>query len=716
MGQRPEGRTRQDLSPLLKARSVAVVGISHPDRFGGMVFRNLKTFGYAGSIHGVNPRYETLYNRPCYDSLANLPERPDCALLALPNERLLAGLEEVGACGIPAAVIFASAYSDAEGEDSLLSGLRAIAEDKGIVLCGPNGMGFVSLGNRLAVTGYATDAGTRTGGISLITHSGSIWDAFLQNQRDLRFNYIISSGSEIVTTVADYMEFCLEDPTTKAIGLFLETVRDPATFEAALKRAAERDIPVVVLKTGRSRRGAELARAHSGALAGEDAAYDALFSRYGVSRCRSSDEMMDTLELFSSGMRPKTRFVSAIHDSGGERALLVDLAQATGVEFTPINEGTTARLSKVLESGLDPINPLDAWGTGNDAESIYEECLLALDDDPQTGLTLFSCDLYPLDDVDSFYPKIAEATLQRLKKPLAWMVHLSSGTSLAQMARLRSLGIPVLMGTETGLRALAHLLNYSEYQREGDSREGEIRALVRRFDGQSPGNLEALRLELQSAGRALDEYASKKFLAAYGIETTREIRAEGEGEVRRAGAEIGYPLVLKTAAGGLHKTELDGIRLGISNAEELALAYRDFESRLGTSVLVQEYLPEGPELLLGLVHDAQFGPMLSLGIGGIFVEVLKDTRMLALPTRAEEIRKALLGLRGASLFQGVRGAAAADLEAAVEAALNLSRLARDLGDGIEELDINPLRVLEDRAVALDALIIPRGEPGEARSP
>ena len=398
-------RPRQDLTPLLHARFVAIVGISGPERFGGFLFQNLIALGYEGAIHGVNPRYQTLYDRPCYGSLSELPEGPDCALLAVPNSRLLPSLEEAGACGIPAAVIFASAWSDPDEEPTLQTRLTEVARAHDMVVCGPNCMGFVSAGRRLAVSGYKVNPATPAGNVAVISHSGSIWEAILQNRRGVAFNSIVSSGNEMVTTTADYMQFALADESTRAIGLFVEAVRDPETFIAALAEAADRDVPVVALKTGRTERGARLAKAHSGALSGEDAAHDAIFAEYGVRRVTSVDEMLDTLELFATGMRPKTRFVSSLLDSGGQRALLVDLAEAEGVEFAPIREGTRAALAALIAPDLEPINPLDAWGTGSAAEDIYAECLLALDADPATGLTLFAVDLYPVeDDSPDAYP------------------------------------------------------------------------------------------------------------------------------------------------------------------------------------------------------------------------------------------------------------------------------------------------------------------------
>jgi len=693
---------RQNLTPLLQPKSLAIVGISQPGRFGGILAENVSQFGYEGTIYGVNPRYDSLYDRPCYASLSDLPERPDLAILAVPNEGLVASLEEVAQCGIPAAVIFASAYSEPDdGELSLRDQLGKIARGNDIVLCGPNGMGFVAPCHRLAVSGYQVNPKTPTGNVAMIAHSGSIWEAFLQNQRDVNFNYVISTGSEAATTMSDYMQFVLENESTRVVGLFLETVRDPETFQAALFEAAERDIPVVALKTGRSERGAELALAHSGALAGEDAAYDALFEHYGVRRTRSTDEMLDTLELFATGMRTKTHFVSAILDSGGQRALLVDLGEAEGVEFTPITEETQAKLSEVLEPGLDPVNPLDAWGTGNGADDIYAKSIQALDADPLTGITLLAVDLPPMDDGDSWYANIVRPMLSELRNPLAVLGHLSAATSATQAAELREMGIPVLMGTETGLRATRHVVEYSAYQRDRAAK-----ATARPCQVARPDNLAELRDRLAAASGALGEHDSKEILAAYGLTTTREIQAQTLEETLRAGEEIGFPVALKTCV-DLHKTERAGVLLGIANREELSEAYVDFEKRLGAEVLVQQMIPQGTELILGIVNDPQFGPMLTLGTGGIFVEVFNDVSMLMVPTTPDTVRKVLMRLRGAALLAGARGKAPADIDAIVQAVMGLSALAEDLGESIAEIDVNPLVALPDGAVVVDALIIPK---------
>lgn len=507
---------RPDLSPLLRARSVAIVGVSQVPRFGGWVVKNLRDFGYPGRIFGINPRYASLDDQPCYPSLSDLPEVPDCAILALPNERLLPALQQAAELNIPSAVIFASAYSaPVAGQPSLQDRLAEVARASGMVVCGPNCMGFHAFGQKLVVSGYPVAPGTPGGSVTFITHSGSVFDAVWQNQRGVCFNYVISSGNEIVTTLADYLQFALTDPDTRVIGLFLETVRDPQAFRAALRKAAGRDLPIVALKLGRSGRGAELALAHSGALAGEDAAYDALFAHYGVRRVRSLDEMMDALELFATGRRAPTRHIASLHDSGGERGLLVDLAEAEGVSLAPINAETTAKLAAALDPGLAPLNPLDAWGTGNDADRIYRACLLALDADPATGLNVFAVDLYPSEVQSSTYVEVALEVQSRLTKPLVFLSNLAASLGPVQSARLRGAGIPVLMGTEYGLRAIRHLLDYSEYQRRRATPIPDPSPVEKSADrgkgSPDPARVAEWRAELERAPAHSTNLRAKKF-------------------------------------------------------------------------------------------------------------------------------------------------------------------------------------------------------------
>lgn len=696
---------KKNIAAMLNAKSLAIVGISGPDRFGGQVYANLQLLGYEGKIFGVNPRYETLYDQKIYSSLSDLPEVPDCALIALPNSRLLPVVEEASELSIPSAVIYANAHGEENGIP-LQDALARTAKKSGMMICGPNSIGLISYHQKLSMSGYPIIPDTPAGNITFISHSGSVWEAMMHNNRGIHYNYVISAGNEMVTTMADYMLFALSDPDTKVVGMFVETVRDPDNFCQALEIAANQDVPVVALKVGRSKRGAQLTQAHSGALAGEDATYDALFKYYGVQRVRSLDEMMDTLELFDAGMRPKNSNLSAIFDSGGERSMLVDLAEDQGIEFTELNPKTITKLEEILEPGVEAGNPLDAYGTDNYIEQVFGGSMKAFDADPNSGLTILCVDLYRVGNQSPNYVSIIASIKDKFKNPFVVVANVSATASEILTARLREAGIPVLMGTETGVRAIKHLFDYADFQRElQENKEQSSKLTLDKLP--SKEKIDEIRKQLKSADSALGEVESKQILSEYGIRVSTEQIANSLDQALEVADEIGFPVVLKTAAGATHKTEVSGIHLNLANPEELISAYKDLESRLGTRVVVQEMVTEGVELLLGVIDDPQFGSLLMVGIGGILVEVMKDTQLIWLPTDAEKVEEAIRGLKFAEILNGVRGQEKSDLNAIVDTTLRLAHFALDCGDLIAELDINPLIAGPKGAVVVDALIIPK---------
>ena len=703
MSEKHEEKHMKNIAAMMKAKSLAIVGISGPDRFGGLVYDNLQVMGYEGKVYGVNPRYETLYGQRIYPSLSDLPEIPDCAILAVGNSRLLSTLEEAAALSIPSAVIFSSAFGEVDGAP-LQEALARVAKEAGMAICGPNGMGIISYQHKYAMSGYRVMPDKPAGNIAFLSHSGSVWDAVRQNNRNIDFNYMVSSGNEMATTVADYMLFALSDPSTKIVAIFLETVRDPDGFCEALKIASERDIPVVVLKVGRSIRGAKLAQAHSGALVGEDATYDALFKYYGVQRVRSLDEMMDTLELFDSGIRPHNSKLSAILDSGGMRSMLVDLAEDNGVEFAELAPNSVAQLDEILDPGIKVENPLDAFGTDDSWEKVFTGGMRILNADPDVGLTTLCVDLYPMNAEPPTYETITVDIQDDLKKPFAVLTNVSATSPEFKTSVFRNAGIPVLMGTETGVRAIKHVFDYAEFQRARANSSASVLS-----DLPSEEKIAEIRERLEKADTALDEVESKEILSEYGIRVSTEKVVTSLKQALSVADEIGYPVVVKTAAGATHKTEVNGIHLNLANSEELSAAYKDLESRLGPQVVVQEMITEGVELILGVIDDAQFGSLVMVGIGGILVEVMKDTKLIWLPTNAEQVEDAIRSLKFTELLSGVRGQEKNDMDAIVDTTLRLAQFAMDCGDLIAELDINPLIARPNGAVVVDALIIPKKE-------
>jgi putative YhdH/YhfP family quinone oxidoreductase len=694
-----EPRNEHRLRRMLAPESVALVGASTvPNVAGNDMVLELQVSRYRGRVYPVNPRYEEVEGWECFDSLTSLPEVPDLAVLGVGNarlEELVVQAIEIGVGGlvIPGSVLL----PDDTASNSLRSRIRTLAADAGLPIVGGNCMGFYNVENWFRAFPFNRPYELREGGVTLIAQSGSVLTALLWNDQKLRFNLAISPGQELVTTTADYMDYALELESTRVIALFIESVREPDRFIAALKKAAYRDVPVVALKAGRSPEAAKLALSHSGAIAGDDAAYQTLFERYGVLPVKSLDELAASALLLSDHRRPASGGLAAILDSGGERELLIDLADDIGVPFAQIGSETTAVLESELDHGLEPINPLDAWGTGNDYQSIFEHCWQALMDDDDTAIGVFVADLTSGFYLHESFARICRRVHRRTGKPIAMMTN-HIGTDSQDLARrMTDLGIPVLDGTVAGLLAVRNVLAYRDFV---------LRPLIATPWRPDRAVTERWRTRL-SEPRALTEGEGLSLLADYGVPVMDHALITDVEDAVSAADEIGYPVVLKTAVPGiLHKSDVGGVVLNLVDAEGVREAYTDLRDRLGDEVLVAPMIIPDVEMALGVVSDPQFGPMVLVAGGGVFIEVLGDRQLGLVPIDAPIARRMINKLAIAPILNGIRGRPAVNKESVATALVALSNLAADVGDLIAELDVNPLSVTTEGCVALDALVIP----------
>lgn len=699
----PDGRSA--LERMLEARSVAIVGASvREGSVGHQSLVELTEGGFGGEIYPVNPKYEEILGLRAYPSLALLAEadRPvDLVILAVSNALLEEQLSAAAELGAGGAVIFASGYeAPREGVAPLTERLATIARDAGMAVCGGNGMGFANFDKRVRGLGFYEPKDVKAGGITFLSHSGSAFSALIHNDRGLGLNLAVSAGQELVTTVADYLRYALTLESTRVVGVFIETVRDPAGFRAAVAAAHERDVPVVALKVGRELLTREMVAAHSGALAGEDGAYEALFEADGVLRVESLDEMADTLALFEGGRRAGPGGLASVHDSGGERALLVDSAVAVGVPLARISGATSARMAELLDEGLLAVNPLDFWGTGRDAPAVITGCIRALLADEDVAAFAFDVDLTTEDSPDMGYVRMALDTYGDTEKPYAMLSNLASGIDRNDVRPLEDAGIPVLEGTLTGLAAFKHLLDYRDH-----------RALPP-LSGSSPvgeATRERWRSRLES-GEPFDEREGLALLADYGVPVATSEVAETLEAVVAAAERTRFPVALKTAMPDIkHKSDVGGVRLGLADAEAVEAAYHELADALGPRVAVATMAPTGVEIALGIVRDPQFGPLVLVAAGGLLVEVLNDRRLGLPPLDEPRAKRLVHALQIRPLLDGVRGQPPVDVGALVRAVVAVSWLASDLGEQLEALDVNPLICDPNGCVAVDALVIPRSD-------
>jgi len=683
------------LDPLLRPRSVAILGAStRPRSVGNTLVKQIKHGGYSGRLYPVNPRYDAIEGFQCYASLAELPEVPEHVAFAVPNAAIEESLEQALALGVRAGTMVSSLYLEGDREPPLTERVRARCRETGFTLVGGNCMGFYNFEIGLWMVGFATRKLHRAGGVTLLSHSGSALCSMVDAEARLDYNYVVSPGQELVCTLADYMDFALEQDSTRVLAIFMETARDPDGFVAALEKAQAKRIPVVILKVGRTEESARLATSHSGALVGDDGAYQALFERHGVHRVRSIDELVFTALLFAQYPSIGPGGLASIHDSGGERELFMDLAHDAGVPFARIDGDTTARLAARLEHGLPPVNPCDAWGTGNDAEGIFSDCFQALMEDPDTALGVVLCDRGPEGVVNTMSPAVARRALGATphKPVIICSNHQGSGDS-AQTVELQREGIVTMDGAPQFLRATRALFDQRDFVGPGAAPHVDP-AVVARW-----------RARLRGAG-TLDETLSLDLMQDFGLPTIPRRIVASRAEALAAAAAFGGPVVVKTAMPGIaHKSEVGGVKLHLAGEAAVGAAYDDLAARLGPSVLVAPMAGKGVEMILGVTRDPQFGPTLVIGSGGVLAEALKDVVLARPPFDAHWAAQLVDRLKLRSLLDGFRGTPRADVAAFAGTAARLSALAVALADVIKEIDINPVIVGPTGCVAVDALVV-----------
>lgn len=686
------------LDPLLKPASLALVGASvRANTAGNTMVKAAARDGYAGRLYAINPKYQSVEGVACFPDLDSLPEQVEHVVLCLGNEYLEAGLRDAARHGARAVTIFASCDLTGAPDDRLGARLAEIANEAGILICGGNGMGFCNPQIGLRVTGYSTELPMKPGGVAFITQSGSAFSALAYGDQRLKFGICVSSGRELTTTTADYLDWALDQPATTVVGLFLETARQPERFARALEKADRLGIPVVALKVGRTEMSAAFAASHSGAIAGDDAAYEALFAKWGVASVDTLDQLAANLLLFSLDRPAAPGGLVSMHDSGGEREMVVDLAAAAGVRFASISEATADQLQLHLDSGLHPENPLDVWGSGRDFELHVEACMDALLADPDAAIGMLFQDVRDGSYVAKGFTDALISASRKTAKPVAVATNYSAVSHRALALAVTEAGVPVIDGTQEALNAVRNLLSFRDRRARRVSYLPPVCADRR----------ERWRARLGQA-RPLDEAEGLALLADYGIRTAMSRKADTAEAALAAAQDIGFPVALKTAMPGIqHKSDQGGVKLGLADAQSFQSAYADMAERLGPEVVVAEMVPPGVEIAFGIVRDPQFGPYMMVASGGIWIEVLKDRAVALPPLSLEEAGEMIGRLRINPLLDGKRGMAPADRAALHEALARFSMLAADLGDLIQEMDVNPLIVSAQGCIAVDALLVGR---------
>ncbi len=567
-----------------------------------------------------------------------------------------------------------------------------------MLVCGANGMGFYNVRDHVWTCGFDSAEHPAPGNVTLLTHSGSAMSGIIDCDERLRINLAVSCGNELSTTMDEYLDFALDLPETRAIGLFVETARNPKGFEAALRKAAQRRIPVVALKVGRTREAARLAVSHSGAMAGDDATYEALFDRYGVQRAPDQDEFATMLIMFAELHPVGAGGLVSLHDSGGERQLMVDLAHDTGVPLTRLNNDTVCKLTKVLDPELPAVNPLDAWSRGGpEASRVMTSGLTLMMQDPGAALGVVIHDRAPYGRIYATYLTYMQRARADSGKPVA-LVSARQGTGHDKaVVTSTHAGYPVLDGVSQFLKGARALFAYRDFLlREQDDLPAADDAAKKRWQG---------RLR---KGDMLSEFESLNLLSDFSIQTSSPIEAHDEASVVAAGVVCDYPLVLKTAKPGLiHKSDQAGVVVGIADEDQLLQMYRLMRKRLGDAVLISAVADVGVEMILGVKRDPQFGPVVIMGFGGVLAETLLDVQFALPPFSAAHARRCVDRMKLRPLLDSLRGAPAVSIDSFCRLAEQFSIAVDALRDVVSELDVNPVIVSVNSATAVDALVVGR---------
>lgn len=692
-----------DISKLLRPRAVAVVGASEKSGFGGDTCRNiLENQTDTSHVYPVNPKKETVFGKKCYPTLADLPEEIDLVILCTSQKTIVDFLKQAKAKGAGAAVVYASGYSEvgtAEGkafEKELVDAAKALD----MVVMGPNCAGYINFGDDIFSFAFIGDYKGKKGNIGFVSQSGQFCIDMMKSA-EMKYSFAISAGNSAMVQMEDYLNFLIDDSNTKVIALYLEGVKNPHKFEACLQKAMEKKKPVVILKAGRSPKGQATAASHTGSMAGSDKTYDAVFEKFGVIRADDMQDLRSTASLLATlRVLPRKPAFSAMCLSGGETAVSADTGFLHGIEYPDFSEATLKKLNDMLPDFATPRNPLDMTAALCYDADAFASGITTVMSDPSIEMGLVGLTISDKVTVsnDIMFEGIRRAFEQIPDKPLAVMSFMEAARNKELVERFQNAGIPVLPTTKYGFRALQHLQDFISH----DTIKREARLAIP---------------EVHSANtRALSEYESKKLLADNGVPVDLGYIAKTKAEVKEYAEKIGYPLVMKVESNDiLHKSDVGGVMLNIKSLEQAEEAYDKILANAAqhapnakiNGILMQKMLKAGTEMIIGLNSDPQFGPMLLVGMGGVFVEVFKDAALYPVPLNHDEALHMLQSLKSFKLLNGYRGNPPADIEALTDMMVKISDFAYRKKDTLKELDMNPLFVYpkgEGVAIA-DALAV-----------
>ena len=683
------------LDPLIRPRSIAVIGASdNPARIGGVPVDLLKRAGFA-NLYPVNPKNETVQGVPAFPDIESVPEVPDLVILAISAEATLPMLKRCHAKGIPAALVYASGYgetNEAEGATRQAE-LTAFARESGMKVAGPNAMGNANFKDAIFTTfGQSFQPGEVAGDTALLTQSGNMCATIFRvaKRSGVKFGHVINTGNEAAVEFSEYLDFLADDPGTRSAICYVEQLRNGPGFLAAAAKFRAAGKLLAVYRAGASEKGAEATRSHTAALAGDTAAYDAAFERAGVARIAEFSGLADLAYLHTLGDKIGGANCAILSISGAAGAILSDAISLAGGDVPTLPKDVQEGLAAQIPGESMVSNPVDLTGNMVNSNDFLSECIrLALSPDEIDVLLLYA---------PGYFLTRALDQVERAAAASRKAIVVVDTFAQADQERLAAAGIGYFEDFDRAAKAICA---YGKWKRNEP-----VEATAPAARASWPA--------FEAGPTALSETAGKEALAAFGVPVVHDALVHSEAEARKAAEEIGFPLVAKLVSPEVaHKTEHGLIRLGLTSTDAVAEAYATMVTKAQTmgvrieGVTLEPMLAGGVEILAGVTRDPIFGWMLTVGLGGVWTELMKDVRHALLPVDAAQAEVMLRGLKGFKLLDGYRGAPRADVAAAARAIAALGQAVLAGGERLREVEINPLLVLPEGkgAVAVDALVL-----------
>ncbi|MBQ62389.1 MAG: hypothetical protein CMQ19_09970 [Gammaproteobacteria bacterium] len=701
-----ENKESTGIEYLYNPKSIAIIGASM-QRFkpGGRPLKALKDKGFAGTIVAVNPQYDEIYGTPCYPSLREVPDEIELIVVSVPASAVLEVIRQGVEKGIKAAVIFSAGFAEVNEEGAALQAeITELARENGIRLMGPNCLGLMNQTNScMASFAHIMDLEpVEPQTLAFVTQSGAFGAmSYLEaTEAGVGFSSFASVGNEADCEVADCIEYLLTDPHAEVIGGYLEGARDGDKLRSVAERALELGKPILLLKVGRTGAGARAANSHTGSLAGDDEIYTAFFKQMGIIRINDLSELIAFVHLHRSGQNFERNRLAILGGSGGHGVMMTDMCQSNGLEVPEIGGETKKCLEEVLPPFGSAKNPIDLTAAAANDPRMMGRSLKVLSAAKEIDIVLMQGFIRDKESAQEIID-IQQAT----DKPIVITTRHAHEEMKKPLEHLRESGVTMISEGPQAPKAIADLAWYQrKVRRAQDDATNEV--IVKQ-------KAHPVADKLLNSDGGLTEYECKQVLADYDIPVTREELARDENEAVALAAKIGYPVVMKIQSPQiLHKTEADAIRLNLASEQEVRDAYQEIIENARqyapdadiSGVLVQEMLQGGVEVIIGMTRDPVFGPVIMFGLGGIFVEVLKDVSFRVAPIKRRDAEDMLEEIKGHRMLDGVRGQLPVNRELLIDCLLKVSKLVTDHRDSIEELDINPLLIYPDRACAVDALI------------